>query len=102
MKCEMIFYLGQIGDDPLAALIFVAAIATALVAGISFHEFSHAYVADRLGDKLPRARGRVTLNPLAHLDRTGTMLMVLDRLRLGKTGARSTPTPPQPEGHRSG
>jgi Zn-dependent protease len=80
----MIFYISLIGDDPFAALIFVAAIATALVAGISFHEFSHAYVADTLGDHLPRARGRVTLNPLAHLDPTGTILMVLIGFGWGK------------------
>ncbi|HVP04244.1 MAG TPA: site-2 protease family protein [Dehalococcoidia bacterium] len=80
----MIFYLGLISDDPFAALIFVAAIATALVAGISFHEFSHAYVADLLGDRLPRARGRVTLNPVAHLDPTGTLLMVLVGFGWGK------------------
>jgi Zn-dependent protease len=80
----MIFYLGLISDDPLAALIFIAAIGTALVAGISFHECSHAYVADLLGDRLPRARGRVTLNPLAHLDPTGTMLMVLVGFGWGK------------------
>jgi Zn-dependent protease len=73
----MIFYLGLVKDDPFAALVFVAAIAVALVAGISFHEFSHAFVADRLGDRLPRSQGRVTLNPLAHLDPTGTLLMVM-------------------------
>lgn len=80
----MIFYLGLVSDDPFAALIFVAAVAVALVAGISFHEFSHAYVADLLGDRLPRARGRVTLNPIAHLDPTGTLLMVLVGFGWGK------------------
>lgn len=80
----MIFYLGLISDDPVAAIIFIAAIATALVVGISFHEFSHAYVADLLGDRLPRARGRVTLNPLAHLDQTGTILMILVGFGWGK------------------
>lgn len=80
----MIFYLGLISDDPLAAIVFIAAIGTALIAGISFHEFSHAYVADLLGDRLPRARGRVTLNPVAHLDPTGTMLMVLVGFGWGK------------------
>jgi Zn-dependent protease len=74
---HMIFYIGLVKDDPFAALVFVASIAVALVAGISFHEFSHAFVADRLGDRLPRAQGRVTLNPLAHLDPTGTLLMVM-------------------------
>ena len=39
------------------------------------HEFGHAYVADRLGDPLPRQQGRVTLNPLAHIDLVGTVLL---------------------------
>lgn len=73
----MIFYLQYVGDDPIAAIIFFAAIGAALLCGITFHEFSHAFVADQLGDRLPRSRGRVTLNPLAHLDPAGTLLMVL-------------------------
>jgi len=61
--------------DPLSALIFMTALVTALVLGISFHEFSHAFIADTLGDRLPRRMGRVTLNPLAHLEPLGTFLM---------------------------
>lgn len=80
----MIFYIDYFVDDPLAGLIFVLALFTALILGISFHEFSHAYVADRLGDRLPRSMGRVTLNPLAHLDPGGTMLMVLVGFGWGK------------------
>jgi Zn-dependent protease len=80
----MIFYLANTGVDLGAVLILAAAIAVALITGISFHEFSHAFTADRLGDRLPRARGRVTLNPLAHLDRTGTLLMVLIGFGWGK------------------
>src|SRR5262245_61022755 len=45
-----------------------------LVLSIAVHEFSHAFVADRLGDRLPRHQGRVTLNPLAHADPIGTLL----------------------------
>ncbi len=41
---------------------------------LSIHESAHAYVADRLGDPTARLRGRVTLNPLAHLDPVGTLL----------------------------
>src|SRR5262249_23130473 len=44
---------------------------------ICVHEFGHAWVADKLGDPLPRAQGRVTLNPLAHIDPIGTLLMPL-------------------------
>jgi Zn-dependent protease len=45
-----------------------------LVLSIAVHEFGHAFVADRLGDRLPRMEGRVTLNPLAHADPFGTFL----------------------------
>jgi Zn-dependent protease len=49
----------------------------ALVLSIGAHEWGHAFVADRLGDRLPRAQGRVTLNPLAHIDPFGTVLFPL-------------------------
>ena len=39
------------------------------------HEFSHAWVATRLGDDTPRLQGRVTLNPLAHVDWLGTAIL---------------------------
>lgn len=48
-----------------------------LVLSIAVHEFGHAYVADRLGDRLPRRQGRVTLNPLAHADPIGTVALPL-------------------------
>jgi Zn-dependent protease len=47
----------------------------ALVLSICVHEFGHAFVADKLGDPLPRSQGRVTLNPLAHIDPIGTLLL---------------------------
>src|SRR4051794_12886214 len=39
------------------------------------HEFAHAWVATRLGDDTPRREGRVTLNPLAHVDWIGTAIL---------------------------
>jgi Zn-dependent protease len=48
-----------------------------LCASIALHEFGHAKAADLLGDPLPRLQGRVTLNPLAHLDPIGTGLIPL-------------------------
>ena len=39
------------------------------------HEFAHAWVATRLGDDTPRLQGRVTLNPLAHVDWLGTTIL---------------------------
>jgi Zn-dependent protease len=47
----------------------------ALILSICVHEFGHAFVADKLGDPLPRSQGRVTLNPIAHIDPIGTLLM---------------------------
>jgi Zn-dependent protease len=48
-----------------------------LVASFSIHEWAHAIVADRLGDGTPRNDGRVTLNPLVHLDLFGTVIIPL-------------------------
>ncbi len=48
-----------------------------LVGSIALHEWGHAYSADRLGDPLPRSQGRVTLNPVAHIDPIGTVLIPL-------------------------
>jgi Zn-dependent protease len=47
------------------------------------HEFAHAWVADRLGDDTPRLEGRVTLNPLAHVDWMGTVFIPLLSSLLG-------------------
>jgi Zn-dependent protease len=48
-----------------------------LVISITVHEWAHAFSADRLGDHTPASQGRVTLNPLAHLDPIGTGLIPL-------------------------
>jgi Zn-dependent protease len=45
--------------------------------GLTFHEFSHAWAANRLGDSTARDAGRLTLNPLAHLDLLGTVALVV-------------------------
>jgi Zn-dependent protease len=46
-----------------------------LIASVAVHEFGHAFMADSLGDDTPRRQGRVTLNPLAHADPIGTLLL---------------------------
>ena len=55
-----------------------------LVIAITIHEFAHAATADRLGDPTPRSQGRLTLNPLAHLDPVGTIMLLLFRFGWGK------------------
>jgi Zn-dependent protease len=59
--------------DPVVAI----GVLIALVIGITFHEFSHALVADVLGDRRPRALGRVSLNPLRHIEPVGALMFVI-------------------------
>jgi Zn-dependent protease len=59
--------------DKLALLV-------GLLIGITVHECSHAWSASKLGDPTARSLGRVTLNPLAHLDPLGTLFMVYSLL----------------------
>ena len=55
-----------------------------LLIAITFHEFAHAFVADKLGDDTPRRQGRLTLNPLAHLDPFGCIMLLFLGIGWGK------------------
>lgn len=67
-------------SDPLLFIIW----ALALVSAVTIHEFAHAWTAVRLGDPTPKLQGRLTLNPLAHLDPLGTLMLFLVRFGWGK------------------
>ena len=58
--------------------------AIALIVAITIHEFAHAFAAEHLGDPTPRLMGRLTLNPLKHLDPLGTLLLIVARFGWGK------------------
>lgn len=60
---------------PTASVILTNLIV--LVFAFTIHELAHAVTADRFGDPTPRREGRITLNPLAHLDIIGTLLFLL-------------------------
>ncbi len=64
----MIDLAGTIRDLAIRIPVFLLA--------LTFHEFAHAWVAQRLGDPTARLQGRLTLNPLAHLDLLGTIAIV--------------------------
>ena len=49
----------------------------ALLIALTVHEYAHAVVADSMGDPTPKAMGRLTLNPLAHLDILGLLMLVV-------------------------
>ena len=72
--------IDQLSSNPLGFLFWLAALAVA----ITVHEFAHAYAAERLGDPTPKLMGRLTLNPLAHLDLLGTIMLLVARFGWGK------------------
>lgn len=72
--------LSLLRTDPVAFLLLAAA----LVGALSMHEYAHALAADFQGDRLPRAMGRLTLNPAKHLDPLGTLCLVLVGFGWGK------------------
>jgi len=72
--------LGELFHNPASFAIWVFA----LLVAITVHEYAHAYAAERMGDPTPRLSGRLTLNPLAHLDPVGTLMLLLIRLGWGK------------------
>ncbi len=49
----------------------------AILIAFTFHEYAHAYMADKLGDKTPRFQGRLTFNPIAHIDPIGFLLILV-------------------------
>ncbi|HEX9015241.1 MAG TPA: site-2 protease family protein, partial [Chloroflexota bacterium] len=83
------------GINPLEILFW----AIGLLIGITIHEASHAFIADRLGDPTAKRLGRVTLNPIAHLDPTGTLLMVITML-IGRGFGWGKPCPVNPNNLR--
>src|SRR3990170_2826879 len=63
--------LGNLTPDILITRIIVLMIA------FTVHEFAHAFTADRFGDDTPRRQGRLTLNPLVHLDPLGSLMLLV-------------------------
>jgi Zn-dependent protease len=73
--------LSRIIKKPMIFFIFLLNVVY-LIMAVSIHEFAHAFSADRLGDPTARAAGRLTLNPFAHIDPLGTIVLPLSLLLL--------------------
>ncbi len=72
--------ISQLFENPAFFII----LAITLVFSMSVHEFTHAFVANKLGDDTPKNLGRLTLNPKAHLDLVGTIMLLLFGFGWGK------------------
>ena len=76
----MLRYLGDIlsGDfDIIDLIIYVSSMAFVVFCATPLHEFAHALIAVKLGDDPPRLRGRLTINPMAHIDKRGALMIFL-------------------------
>jgi hypothetical protein len=71
-------------DFPVILASFLATVALGLIVALTVHEFSHAAVATSLGDETPRREGRLSLNPIRHLDPFGTFLLMVAGFGWGK------------------
>lgn len=71
-------------DDPSGFMRLAVLIAFALVTAVTVHEFSHALVANWLGDNTARSLGRLSLNPMRHLDPGGAIMMLVAGFGWGK------------------
>ena len=64
-------------SNPMDWIMEKILILPGILIGLSFHEFGHAYVSTKLGDPTPKLQGRVTINPLAHIDPVGMLCLLL-------------------------
>ena len=74
---------GLLADDPSGFFRLTVLILFALVTAVTIHECSHAFVANSLGDNTARRLGRLSLNPIRHLDPGGAIMMFIAGVRLG-------------------
>lgn len=70
-------------QNPMELLSLVLTLPGVIIA-ITFHEFAHAFAADRLGDDTPRQQGRLNLNPLSHIDPIGFLMLIFVHFGWGK------------------
>jgi Zn-dependent protease len=75
-------------------------IAVFLLVGFPIHEFSHAYAAYRLGDGTAKMFGRLTLNPIAHFDMLGGLILIISILFSNVAFGWAKPTPVNPNNLR--
>ena len=76
--------LDSLIDNPLLALWEILVILVSLVIGITIHEFSHAILAYRFGDDTAQLEGRLTINPIKHLDPLGSIMLLVAGFGWGK------------------
>jgi len=82
----LLILVGCVIFSLLASGQFAALLLTlpGVIIAMTFHEFAHAWMAAKLGDTTPRAQGRLTLNPVAHIDPVGIILLLFAHIGWGR------------------
>lgn len=83
MAVLVLMSLGRYLNNTSALLDLVLTLPAVLIA-ITFHEFAHGFAADKLGDDTARRQGRLSLNPLSHLDPIGSIMLIFAGFGWGK------------------
>ncbi len=73
----------QYAQNPMELVALLLTIPGVIIA-ITFHEFAHAFAADKLGDDTPRRQNRLNLNPLSHIDPIGLFMLMFVHFGWGK------------------
>ena len=94
----MFSYITSFFEDPKGMLIFLLLALPGRVMALSFHEWAHAYIANKCGDPTARAMGRMTLNPAKHLDPLGTIMMLLLGFGWANPAGQPEQFPQSPQG----
>lgn len=76
-----LFSIASLGTNGILSLLLTL---PGVLIAITFHEFAHAFAADKLGDDTPRMQGRLNLNPLSHLDPIGFFMLLFVHIGWGK------------------
>ncbi len=69
------FFAHELG--PVELVVYILSITYVCLCATPLHEFAHAFVAVKLGDDTPKLRGRLTINPMAHIDPIGILMIFL-------------------------
>ena len=77
MLANIFLQLGQ----RVQSMLFIAPV---ILLAIVNHEYAHGWVSDRLGDPTPRQSGRLSLNPIRHLDLMGALCLLIFRVGWAK------------------
>ena len=73
----MLWQMIDLLKTPQLLIAFIIFLVFPLLFSISFHELAHGYAAYKFGDMTPKLMGRLTINPFAHLDPLGTILLFI-------------------------